>query len=184
VTIHNANQGILAERTSGTVTRLSKFDALATNAIAYTYMTSGTVDANVVTGEGYVGDVINFFDSSNVRLTNNDINIGINCTTCAAFTMGDSTSGKPGSNIYAAGNIIRQRGNGVPAGVFGSEGNAVMEKNCFSAGIQAYNYSGVFVGVTVRDNVINLAQSYVPDPGSIAGWSTNINSSDCSLLRR
>jgi hypothetical protein len=184
VAIRDANQGILAERTGGTVARLNKFDAIATNAIAYAYMTSGAMDANVVAGEGYVGDVINVFESSNVSLTNNDINVGINCTTCAAFTIGDSTSGKPGSNIYAAGNVVRQRGNGVPPGVFGSEGNVVIEKNCLSAGIQAYNYSGVFLGVTVRDNVINQALSYVPDPASITGWSTNVNSSDCALLRR
>lgn len=185
VSVRNANQGLLAERTGGTVTRLSKFDAIAKNAIAYAYMTSGTMDGNVVTGDGYSGDVINFFESSNVRLTNNDINVGIiDCSTCAAFTMGDTTSRKPGSNMYASGNIIRQRGNGVAAGVFGSEGNAVMERNCFSAGIQAYNYAGIFVGVTVRDNVINLAASYVPDPASIQGWNSNINSSDCSLLKK
>jgi hypothetical protein len=184
VSIHSSSQGVLAERTGSTVTRFSKFDALARNAIAYTYLTSGSIDGNVVTGEGYVGDVINFFESSNVSLTNNDINVGINCTTCAAFTLGDSTSGQPGSNFYAAGNVIRQRGNGVPAGIFGSEGNTLIEKNCFTGGIQAYNYSGVFVGVTVRNNVINLAQSYVPDPASISGWGTNVNSSDCSMVPR
>ncbi|MBL8340913.1 MAG: hypothetical protein JNL30_05535, partial [Rubrivivax sp.] len=46
----------------------------------------------------------------------------------------------------------------------------------------AYNYSGTFVGVTVRNNVINLGASFVPDPGAIGGWNTNINSTNCALV--
>ncbi|MBI5717032.1 MAG: hypothetical protein HZC37_05010, partial [Burkholderiales bacterium] len=45
-----------------------------------------------------------------------------------------------------------------------------------------YNYSGTFVGVTVRNNVINLGASFVPDTSVISGWSTNINSTDCSRV--
>jgi hypothetical protein len=84
-------------------------------------------------------------------------------------------------NNHVSGNIVRQTG-GVPAGVFGSGGNTTLEKNCLTAGIQAYNYSGTFVGVTVRNNVINLGASFVPDTSAITGWSTNINSTNCSLL--
>ena len=96
--------------------------------------------------------------------------------------MGDSTTGNPGRNNYVAGNVVRRQVGGVPAGVFGSSGNTVLEKNCFTAGIQAYNYSGVFNGVTVRDNVINMANSFVPNTSVINGWSTNINSTNCSLV--
>jgi len=60
----------------------------------------------------------------------------------------------------------------------------VLENNCFAAGIQAYNYSGTFVGVTVRNNVINLGNSFVPNTSVIAGWNSNINSTDCGLTPR
>ncbi|MBL8323730.1 MAG: hypothetical protein JNJ89_02110, partial [Rubrivivax sp.] len=43
-------------------------------------------------------------------------------------------------------------------------------------------YSGTFVGVTVRNNVINIGASFVPDSSVITGWSTNINSTDCALV--
>jgi hypothetical protein len=66
--------------------------------------------------------------------------------------------------------------------VFGSTGNTILEKNCLTAGIQAYNYAGVFNGVTVRNNVININASYVPDTSVLAGWSTNVNSTDCAKI--
>ena len=138
-------------------------------------------EGNVVRGSNYASDSVSVFESSNIRLINNNIDINVSEPSAAAFTVGDSTNRNPGANNYVAGNIVRQSG-GVPAGVFGSSGNTVLEKNCLSAGIQAYNYSGTFVGVTVRNNVINLGASYVPDTSVISGWSTNINSADCSRV--
>ena len=186
VFVHHGNRGVMAHRTSGTVTRASRFDTFYGpkyngTAIEYDYMASGDIDGNVVTGSNYASDAISVFDSSNIRLTNNAIDIQVDEPSAAAFTMGDSVSGKPGANNYVAGNTVRQRG-GAPAGVFGSSGNTVLERNCLAAGIQAYNYSGVFVGVTVRQNVINMAASFVPDSSVIAEWSTNIDSTDCSRV--
>ncbi len=61
-------------------------------------------------------------------------------------------------------------------------GNTTLEKNCLTAGIQAYNYAGQFVGVAVRNNVINIGNSFVPVTSVISGWSTNINSTNCALV--
>lgn len=184
--VHHGNRGVMAHRTGGTVTRFSRFDTFYGpkfngTAIEYDYMSSGVIEGNVVRGSNYASDAVSVFESSNIRMINNDIDINVSEWSAAAFTMGDATNGNPGSNNYVAGNIVRQTG-GVPAGVFGSSGNTVLEKNCLSAGIQAYNYSGTFVGVTVRNNVINIGASYVPDTSVIGGWSTNINSTDCSRV--
>ncbi len=184
--VHNGNRGVIATRTSGTVTRQNKFDTFYGpkfngTAIEYDFMSSGEIDGNVVTGRDYASDAVSVYESSNIRLTNNTIDITVAEPSAAAFTMGDSTSGKPGANNYVAGNTVRQSG-GVPAGVFGSNGNTVLEKNCLTAGIQAYNYSGVFHGVSVRSNVINMGASFVPDTGVLAGWTTNINSTNCGLV--
>jgi len=184
--VHHGNRGVMAHRTSGTVTRKSRFDTFYGpkfygTAIEYDYMGSGTIEGNVVRGNNYASDAVSAFDSSNIRLVDNDIDITVAEPSAAAFTIGDSATGSPGGNNYAAGNIVRQTG-GVPAGVFGSSGNTILEKNCLTAGIQAYNYAGVFVGVTVRYNVINLGASFVPDTSIIGGWTTNIGSTDCSLV--
>jgi hypothetical protein len=184
--VHHGNRGVMAHRTSGTVTRFSRFDTFYGpkfngTAIEYDYMASGTIEGNVVRGSNYASDAISVFESSNMRLVNNDVDINVAEPSAAAFTMGDATNGNPGANNYVAGNVVKQTG-GVPAGVFGSSGNTVLEKNCLSAGIQAYNYSGTFVGVTVRNNVINLGASFVPDTSVIAGWASNINSTDCSRV--
>jgi hypothetical protein len=186
VFVHNGNRGVLAQSTSGVVTRLSRFDTFYGpkyngTAIEYDYMASGEIDRNVVTGSNYASDAVSAYESSNMRLTNNTIDINVSEPSAAAFTMGDSTSGKPGSNNYVAYNTVKQTG-GVPAGVFGSNSNTVLEKNCLSAGIQAYNYSGVFDGVTVRNNVINMAASFVPVTSVISGWNTNVNSTNCALV--
>jgi len=149
-------------------------------AIECDYTNFCTMDGNVVTGRAYASDAVSMYESSNAKIINNVIDIDMAEPSGAAFTMGDSTTGKPGSNNYVAGNVVRQTG-GVPAGVFGSNGNTVLEKNCLTAGIQAYNYSGVFVGVTVRNNVIGPG-SFVPDTSVIAGWSTNIMGTDCSRV--
>ena len=184
--VHNGNRGVIATRTSGVVTRQNRFDTFYGpkfngTAIEYDFMNGSEIDGNVVTGRDYASDAVSVYESSNIRLTNNTIDITVAEPSAAAFTMGDSTSGNPGANNYVAGNIVRQSG-GVPAGVFGSNGNTVLEKNCLTAGIQAYNYSGVFHGVAVRSNVINMGASFVPDTGVLAGWTTNINSTNCSLV--
>ena len=186
VFVHKGNRGVLAQSTSGVVTRLSRFDTFYGpkyngTAIEYDYMASGEIDRNVVTGSNYASDAVSVYESSNMRLTNNTIDINVSEPSAAAFTMGDSTSGKPGSNNYVAYNTVKQSG-GVPAGVFGSNSNTVLEKNCLSAGIQAYNYSGVFDDVTVRNNVINMAASFVPVTSVISGWNTNVNSTNCALV--
>ena len=186
VSVHHGNRGVMFHRTSGGKAIKGKYDtfygpAYNGTAIEFDYMSSGEIDGNVVTGSNYASDAISVFDSSNMRLTNNTVDIQVDEPSAAAFTMGDSVSGVPGANNYVAGNIVYQRG-GVPAGVFGSGGNTMLEKNCLTAGIQAYNYSGVFVGVTVRNNVINIGQSFVPVTSVISGWNTNINSTDCSQV--
>jgi hypothetical protein len=151
-----------------------------TGGIEFDQVNGGTVDGNVISGE-FPGDVISMFESSNMRVTNNLLNVSIRDPSGAGFTMGDSTTGNPGHDNYVAFNTVTQTG-GVPAGVFGSTANTVLEKNCLKSGIQAYNYSGTFNGVTVRSNVINMGASYVPVTSVISGWSTNINSTDCRLV--
>jgi hypothetical protein len=175
---------------SNVTIRKNVFNSLRRIGEKYAHATEITnVNGGVVDGNEYLGsfpnDVLSGYESSNIQYLNNVFDISqLDEPTGAAFTMGDSTTGKPGSNNYVAGNVVRRQIGGVPAGVFGSTGNTVLEKNCFTAGIQAYNYSGVFNGVTVRNNVINMANSFVPNSGVIAGWASNINSTDCSLLAR
>lgn len=185
--IVNGNRGVFVHRTGGVKVNRNYLDSFSTGvhpagkAIELDYLTSGEVDGNVVRGSGYGSDVVGIYESSNMRLTNNNIDVNIIEPTSAGFTMGDSTTGSPGRDNYVAFNVVRQSG-GVPAGVFGSNGNTVLEKNCLSAGIQAYNYSGVFDGVTVRNNVINMAASFVPVTSVISGWNTNVNSTNCALV--
>jgi hypothetical protein len=173
---------------SNVTIRKNVFNSLRRIGEKYAHATEITnVNGGVVDGNEYLGsfpnDVLSGYESSNIQYLNNVFDISqLDEPTGAAFTMGDSTTGKPGSNNYVAGNVVRRQIGGVPAGVFGSTGNTVLEKNCFTAGIQAYNYSGVFNGVTVRNNVINMANSFVPNSGVIAGWASNINSTDCSLV--
>jgi len=151
-----------------------------TGGVEFDQVNGGLVDANLISGD-FPSDVVSLFESSNIRLTNNSIDVSIREPTGAGFTMGDSTTGNPGRDNYVAFNTVRQTG-GVPAGVFGSAGNTILERNCLASGIQAYNYSGIFVGVTVRLNVINKAASFTPDTSALAGWSTNIDGTDCALV--
>lgn len=189
-TITDSGMGAYVIGASNVTVRKNVFNTLRRIGEKYAHATEIThVDGGLVEGNEYLGsfpnDVLSGYESSNIRYLNNLFDISqLDEPTGAAFTMGDSTTGNPGSNNYVAGNIVRRQVGGVPAGVFGSTGNTVLEKNCFAAGIQAYNYSGVFNGVTVRNNVINLANSFVPNTGAISGWSTNINSTDCALVPR
>lgn len=180
-------RGVAAERTSGLVLRKNVFDTFRGphpmgKAAELNYMTGALVEGNQFRGRDYASDVLSAFESRNMQYIGNDFDVHIAEPSSAAFTMGDGTGGDPGGNNYVARNVVRQQGTGVPAGVFGSSGNTVLEYNCFTAGIQAYNYSGTFVGVTIRHNVINLAASFVPDTSVIAGWSTNIDGTDCSKV--
>lgn len=180
-------RGVAAERTSGLVLRRNVFDTFRGphpmgKAAELNYMTGALVEGNLFRGRDYASDVLSAFESRNMQYIGNDFDVHIAEPSSAAFTIGDGTGGDPGGNNYAARNVVRQQGTGVPAGVFGSSGNTVLEYNCFTAGIQAYNYSGVFVGVVVRKNAINLANSFVPDPSVIAGWDTNVNTTDCSKV--
>jgi hypothetical protein len=184
--IHDGARGVLASGVTGTLTQFNNFNQFhgpkfKGTAIEYDNTDGGTIKNNLVTGNAYASDAVSGFQSSNMQIINNTINVNIAEPSAAAFTMGDAAGGDPGHNNYVAGNIVYQTG-GVPAGVFGSSANTILEKNCLTAGIQAYNYSGTFVGVTVQNNVINIPASYVPDTSVIAGWATNINGTDCSLL--
>jgi hypothetical protein len=127
--------------------------------------------------------VVSHFQTSRVTFINNTFNVQIDEPSGAAFTIGDGLDpNNPGRDNYVAYNTVTQSG-GVPAGVFGSEANTVLEYNCFKMGIQAYNYNGnLFVGVTVRKNVINMSQSFVPDTSVIAEWATNVDGTNCSLM--
>lgn len=188
--IHDGNRGVMARNTTGVVTRANRLFAFVGpaprgTAIEYDFMGSGEIDANEVTGAAYASDAVSVFESSNIRLTANDIDVDVAEPSAAAFTMGDALEGHdPGADNYAADNVVHQTG-GVPAGVFGSTGNTVLERNCLTAGIQAYAYNGnAFVGVVVRNNVIDLGASFVPDSSAIEGWETNIDGTDCSLVPR
>lgn len=139
------------------------------------------IDHNTFSGT-YPSDCVSNFNTSRVTMTNNSWNVDIQNASGAAFTMGDSLNFTPGSDNYIAFNTIIQTGIGVSSGVFGSDGNTVMEYNCFTNGIQAYNYNGnPFVGVTIRNNVIAPGY-FVPDTTVITGWNTNIISTNCALV--
>lgn len=154
------------------------------HAIEVTHSDRTIVHGNYFTG-AWESDILSGYESSDCRFTDNEFeDVSIEEPTGAAFTIGDSTTGNPGRNNTISRNMVYSQRGGVPAGVFGSAGNTILENNCFAAGIQAYNYSGIFVGVTVRNNVINMSNSFVPDSSIINGWSTNINSTDCSLTPR
>lgn len=148
--------------------------------LEFSDVNGGVVDGNQIRGT-MATDAVSMWQNSNMQLINNDIEVTLTHPHAGSFTIGDSLSGKPGRNIYVAGNVVRQSGGARP-GVFGSEGNTVFEKNCFPNGMTVYNYSGVFVGITVRNNVINYAESLLPDIGLVTGWSENINSTNCALV--
>lgn len=186
--VTGAGMGVYADGASNLTVRKVVFNSLTRIGEKYAHATEVShVAGGLIEGNEYLGsfpnDVLSGYESSDIQYLNNLFDISqLDEPTGAAFTMGDSTTGNPGRNNYVAGNIVRRQVGGVPAGVFGSAGNTVLERNCFTAGIQAYNYSGVFVGVTVRNNVINLANSFVPDTSAIAGWASNINGTDCSKV--
>lgn len=139
------------------------------------------IDSNDFTGQTH-SDTVSNFNTSRVTMTNNSWNVVITEPSSAAFTMGDSLNFNPGRDNYIAFNTIIQTGGGVPPGIFGSEGNTVMEYNCFTNGIQCYNYEGnPLVGVTIRNNVIAPGY-FVPDTSVITGWNTNIIGTDCTQV--
>lgn len=192
--VHEGRRGIYVTHTSNAAVRANKVhgpfagNSCGTNnpshcssAIQFDAVQTGEADGNEIRGSNYGSDALSMFESSAMRVVNNDIDVNIAWQHAAPFTMGDSTTGRPGRDNYVGGNTVRQQG-GVPPGVFGSEGSTILERNCLTSGIQAYDYSGVFVGVTVRDNVINLGASFVPVTSVIAGWSTNIDGTDCSRV--
>jgi hypothetical protein len=153
-----------------------------------------TFTNNTIRGQ-YNGDAVSNYSSSRITMTDNTWNCTILDPSGAAFTIGDSTNNPPapiipGSDFYVARNTITQSG-GVPAGVFGSSGNTIIEYNCFKGGIQLRDYPppeeggpAPFIGVTVRKNVINIGNSYIPQValGNVAEWETNVDSTDCSLM--
>lgn len=191
--VHEGRRGVYVTHTSNATVRANKVHgpfagnscgtsnpSHCSSAIQFDAVQTGEADGNEIRGSNYGSDALSMFESSGMRLVNNDIDVNIGWKDAAPFTMGDSTTGNPGRDNYVAGNTVRQQG-GVPPGVFGSTANTILERNCLTSGIQAYNFSGVFNGVTVRNNVIGPG-SFVPDTSVIAGWNTNIFSSDCSLL--
>lgn len=186
--VHDGNRGVLAQNTSGVVVRASRFDTFAGpaplgTAIEYDYLASGTIERNEVRGAAYASDAVSVFESSFVRIVGNDIDVDVAEASAAAFTLGDALPGhEPGHDNYATRNVVHQLG-GVPPGVFGSTGNTVLERNCLTSGVQAYAYNdNPFVGVAVRLNVIDLGASFVRDPAAVAGWDTNVDGTDCTLV--
>ncbi len=191
--VHEGRRGIYVTHTSNATGRANKVHgpfagnscgtsnpSHCSSAIQFDAVQTGEADGNEIRGSHYGTDALSAFESSGMRLVNNDIDVSISAPDAAPFTMGDSTTGNPGRDNYVAGNTVRQSG-GVPPGVFGSTANTILERNCLTSGIQAYNFSGVFNGVTVRNNVIGPG-SFVPDTSVIAGWGTNVSSTDCSLV--
>jgi hypothetical protein len=174
--IHDSARGVLTAASTAVDTLSNHVHAIdgafpRGTAIEYDFMEGGgSIDGNCVEGD-YGSDAISVFESSNVQLTGNELHVNMLEWSAAAFTLGDSVAGTPGHDNYAAWNKVFQT-NGVPAGVFGSSGNTVLEHNCLTAGIQAYQYNGPFVGVVIRYNIIGPG-SYVPDPSVIEGWDTN-----------
>lgn len=182
-------RGILINSGTNTLIQYNRFEgcslgpAFGGHALENDYNTGPTLfDSNDVLGT-YNTDAVSNFNTSRVTMTNNLWNVNITLASGAAFTMGDSLNNQPGRDNYIAFNTVIQTGIGVPPGVFGSEGNTIMEYNCFTNGIQAYNYAGnPFLGVTIRYNVIGPGY-FVPEPDLfIVGWSTNIISTDCNLV--
>jgi hypothetical protein len=197
---HACDHGILNEFGAGLTVQYCDFlDLVGTNpftsaAIENDYSNGvSTFDHNTFRGQ-YNGDVISNFSSSRITLTNNTWNCTVLDASGAAFTIGDSTNSPPapiipGRDFYVAFNSITQSG-GVPPGVFGSSGNTIVEYNCFKGGIQLRDYPPAdeggpapFIGVTVRHNLIDIGNSYVPQValGNVAEWSTNIDGTNCAL---
>lgn len=197
---HDCERGILNEYGSGLmVSYCDFFDIVGSNpfssaAIENNYSNGiTTITNNTIRGQ-YNGDAVSNYSSSRVTMTNNTWNVTILDPSGAAFTIGDSTNSPPapiipGRDFYVAFNAITQSG-GVPAGVFGSSGNTIIEYNCFSNGIQLRDYPppeeggpAPFIGVTVRHNLINIGNSYVPQValGNVAEWETNVDGTNCAL---
>ncbi len=187
VSAHDGNRGVLVMRTNDVTTRASRFETFSGpaprgTAIEYDWMTQGVIDGNVVRGSHYKSDAMNVFESSNVVVTHNDVDVSIDEPSSAPFIIGDATNNEdPGANNTISYNVFRAAGGGVLAGIMGSSGNTLVEKNCFVGGLQAWNYSGTYVGVTIRDNVIGPDQSSI-DRGVIAVYAGNIDSSNCALV--
>jgi len=196
--IRDGGRGVYMHNTTGGTIRRNKFQGthsgiscghsnpdFCSHILEFADVTNTTVDGNEVRGTTN-NDAISMWQTSGMKLINNDIDVTVTHIHGAAFTMGDSLSGKPGRDNYIAGNIVRQRSQagGARAGIFGSEGNTVLERNCFVNGMTVMNYSGVFNGITIRNNVINMRESVLIDTALVSGWSTNIDSSDCSLVPR
>jgi hypothetical protein len=181
-------RGIIINSGTNTTIQYNRFEGTSVNAtieshsIENDFNTGPTlIDSNDFRGENK-SDTVSNFNTSRVTMTNNSWQVLINEPSSAAFTMGDSLNFQPGRDNYIAGNTIIQTGGGVPPGVFGSEGNTVMEYNCFTNGIQCYNYEGnPLLGVTIRFNVIAPGY-FVPDTSVIAGWNTNIIGTDCNQV--
>jgi hypothetical protein len=196
--IRDGGRGLYVNNTTGAMVRKNKFQGthsgiscghtnpdFCSHILEFSDVTNTTVDGNEVRGTTN-NDSISMWQSSGMRLVNNDIDVAVTHIHGAAFTMGDSLSGNPGRDNYVADNIVRQRSvaGGARAGIFGSAGNTLFERNCFVNGMSVMNYSGIFVGVTIRNNVVKMSESILPDIRLVTGWSTNIDSSDCSLVPR
>lgn len=174
--IHDSPRGVLALNSMAVVTSKSRFHDIngvfpQGTAIEYDYMDGGGVIRDNCIEGSYGSDVISGFQSSNLQILHNEVHATITEASAAGFTIGDSVNGSPGHDNYVAYNKVFQSG-GVPPGVFGSNGNTVLEHNCLPPGIQAYMYNGPFVGVTVQFNLIGPGY-FVPDTSVIAGWDTN-----------
>lgn len=197
---HDCERGILNEFGAGlTVSYCDFFDIVGSSAFSSAAIENNysngvsTFTHNTIRGQ-YNGDAVSNYSSSRITMTNNEWNCTILDPNGAAFTIGDSTNNPPapiipGRDFYVAENIIAQSG-GVPAGVFGSSGNTIIEYNCFSGGIQLRDYPPAdeggpapFIGVTVRYNLIDIGNSYVPQValGNVAEWETNIDGTNCAL---
>lgn len=187
---HDANRGVLLNSAVNVTIQYNTFDSfngigIESHAIDNQFTVGPTlIDGNEFTGTYDDSDVVSNFQSSRVTLTNNTFDVTVTEPSSAAFTIGDALDQvNAGRDNYIAFNTVDQNGGGVPCGIFGSQGNTIMEYNCLKAGIQAYNYNGnPFVGVTIRKNVINMGVSFVPNTSVINGWSTNVNGTDCSLM--
>lgn len=175
--VHDSARGVLVEGVNDVVTSNSVFHSIngvhpAGKAVQYNNVLDGGVIANNTVRGDYGSDAVSGYQSSWLRITDNRFDVNMLHQYAAAFTIGDSVTGPPGHDNYVARNQVNQT-NGVAAGVFGSTGNTMLENNCFSNGIQAWNYNNApFVGVTVRNNIIGPG-FYVPNPMVVNGWSTN-----------
>jgi hypothetical protein len=197
---HDANRGIVTDtgRTTS-ITYCDFYNLIGSSMSSAAIETDNTAGPTVIsynTFRGtYNGDAVSNYSTSRVTMSYNTWDVTITEPSGAAFTIGDSTNNPPnpiipGRDYYVAHNTIHQTG-GVPAGVFGSDGNTILEYNCFAGGIQLRDYPPVaeggpapFLGVTVRYNVIDVSVSYIPQVGmgNVAQWDTNIDSTNCALV--